>query len=151
MEDNIEGWQNLVATLAEAARQHPQTAYAGLQKSLHKECVFTHCVTLCIGMEFQPVEDELWDTSLPDLFKGGTSQIPGRSITSLPVNQDGIALTNPTHTTGANCTVSCVVTGHLVAALRGTAEFSLGDHALLMGEVREEIRWRHAEVAETAL
>ena len=108
-------------------------------------------VTLCIGMEFQPVEYKLRDTSLPDLFKGGTSQIPGRSITSLPVNQDGIALTNPTHTTGANCTVSCVFTGHLVAALRGTAEFSLGDHALLMGEDREEIRRRHAEAADTAL
>ena len=128
-----------MATLAEAARQHPQTAYAGLQKSLHKEWVFTHCVTLCIGMEFQPVEDELRDTSLPDLFKGGTSQIPGRSITSLPVNQDGIALTNPTHTTGANCTVSCVVTGHLVAALCRMAKFRSRDHNLLVGEGRDEI------------
>ena len=44
-----------------------------------------------------------------------------------------------------------MITGHLVAALRWTAEFRSGDHALLMGEEREDIRWRHAEEAETAL
>ena len=31
------------------------------------------------------------------------------------------------------------------------AEFRSGDHALLMGESREEIQWQHSEAAETAL
>ena len=35
--------------------------------------------------------------------------------------------------------------------LRGTAEFWSGDHSLLMGEVRDEIRRHHAEAAEAAL
>ena len=41
--------------------------------------------------------------------------------------------------------------GHLIVALLGMAKFSSEDHALLMGEVREEIRQRHAGAAETAM
>ena len=70
-------------------------------------------------MAFQAVDDELWDTFLQALFWGGTSQIPGRTITGLPVKQAGIDLPNPTWTAGSNWTTSCVITGHLAAALRG--------------------------------
>ena len=115
------------------ARQHPQTAYAGLQKSLQQEWAFVQSVTPVKRMAFQPVEDELQEIFLPSLFWGATSQIPGREITGLPVKQDGISLPNPTQTSRDTWTGSCVITGHLVAALHGTAEFRTGDHALLMG------------------
>ena len=74
-----------------------------------------------IGISFQVLEDALQDLFIPALFQGAPSQIPGRSITGLPVKQAGIALPDPTWTAGANWTASCVITGHLVAALRGTA------------------------------
>ena len=48
-----------MATLAGVVCHHPQTAYAGLQKSLQKEWTFVQRFTLGIGMEFQVVEDEL--------------------------------------------------------------------------------------------
>ena len=35
--EKVEVWQDLVATLAGVARQHLQTAYAGLRKSLQQE------------------------------------------------------------------------------------------------------------------
>ena len=76
----------------------------------------------------------------PALFQGSMSQILGKAITGLPVKQAGIALPDPTLTARANWTASCIITGHFVTALRGTAEFRLGDHALLMGEGREEIK-----------
>ena len=41
--------------------------------------------------------------------------------------------------------------GQLVAALRERSEFRSGDHTLLMGEGREEIRRWNAEVTETDL
>ena len=85
------------------------------------------------------------------LFQGFMSQILVGAITGLPFNQAGIALPNPTQTAEANWTASCVITGHLVAALRGTDEFRSGYHALLMEEVMEEIRRRRAEAAETTL
>ena len=78
-------------------------------------------------------------------------QIPGRAITGLTVKQSGIALSDPTWTVGGNWTASCVIPGHLVAALHGTAEFRSGNHAPLMGEGRENIRWRHGEEAENDL
>ena len=36
-------------------------------------------------------------------------------------------------------------------ALQRKTEFRAVDHALLMGEGRDKIRWRHIEAAETAL
>ena len=89
-------------------------------------------VTLGIGIVFQVVEDEMRDTLLPALFQGATSQNPGRLITGLPLNQAGIALPSPTHTVRANWTAPCVITGHLIEALCGTSEFSLGYHTLLV-------------------
>ena len=89
-----------------------------------------------IGMAFQVVEDVIWDIFLPDRFQGDKSQIPGRAITGLTVKKAGIAVLNPTWTVGENWTASCVITGHLVAVLRGTAKFRSVDHALLMGEGR---------------
>ena len=147
----MEGWRDSVATLAGVACWQPQTAYAGLQKSLQQEWDFVQSVTLDIGMSFQAVEDSLWDIFLPSLFQGDTSQIPGRAITSLPVKQSRTSLPEPPRTARENWTASCVVTGHLVAALYGTDEFRSGNHALLMGEEREEIRHQYAEEAETSL
>ena len=46
---------------------------------------------------------------------------------------------------------SFIITGHRVEALFGTVEFRSGDHALLMGEGREDIRRQHTAAAETAL
>ena len=75
--DKVEVWQDSGATLSGVVRRHPQTAYAGLQKSLQQEWYFVQRVTLDISMEFQAVEDVLHDIFLPDLFQGATSQIPG--------------------------------------------------------------------------
>ena len=91
------------------------------------------------------------DILIPSLFQGATTQIPGIAITSLRVKQSGIAHHNPTMITGENCTASCMLTGHLVTSLRGTAKFNSGDHTLLMGEERKEIHQQHAEEADTAL
>ena len=140
-----------MATLDEVTRRHPQTVYAGLQKYLHQECSFVQRVTPYIGMAFQVVEDVLWDIFLPAIFQVATAQIPGRAITGLPVKQAGIALHKPTWDAGENCTASCIITGHLVAALRRTAEFRSGNHALIMWEGREDMQHRHVEEAETDL
>ena len=80
------------------------------------------------------------DTFLLALFQGGTFQIPWRAITVMPLKQAGIDLLDPTLKVGANWTASCVITRHLVAALRGMDKSRSGNHYLPMGEVREEIR-----------
>ena len=137
--------------MAGVARRHPQTAYVGLQKYLQQEWDFVQSVTPGIWMVFQAVEDELRDTFLLDLFQGGTPKTPRRTIIVMPLKQAGIALPDPTKTAGAKWTAYRVITGNLVIALRGTAEFRLGEHTLLMGEGREEIRRQHVEAEEKAL
>ena len=100
--DKVEGWQDSVENLARVARRHPQTAFAGLQKSLHQEWSFVQHVTIEIEVAYQVVEYAMRDTFLPALFQGATAQIPGRVITGLLSKQDGIAFHNPTRTAGAN-------------------------------------------------
>ena len=128
-----------MATLDGLSCWYPQTAYAGLQNSLHLEWDSVQRVTPDIGMDFQGVEYELQNTFLPYIFQGATSHIPCMAITSLPAKQAGIVLPDTTLTKGVNWMASCVITGHLVATLRGTVENRSGNHALLMEEGREEI------------
>ena len=147
----VEEWLSLVDITAGVAGKHPQTAYAGMQKYLQQEWDFVQRVTLDISMELHPIEDTLRNVFFPALFKGPISQIPGRVVTGLPIQQDGIFLPYPPQTAISNWMVSCVIKGKLAAALLRTAEFWLGDHELLIRKGRDETRRRHAEDAETAL
>ena len=92
--------------MAGVACHHPQTTYAGLQKSLQKEWFFVQRVTPGIWMAFQAVEDELRDTFLLALFHGDTYQIPRRAIASMTIKYDRIDLPDPNQTAGANWTAS---------------------------------------------
>ena len=88
---------------------------------------------------------------LPSLFQAATEHTPKRAITGMPAKQAGITLPKPTRTAGANWMASCMIMGHVVAVLCGKTEFRSGNHALLMGKGREEIRQRHEKEAETSL
>ena len=85
-------------------------------------------VTLGIGNAFGPVEMTLKETFVPALFKGLGGGVPERGVTCLPVKQLGLSLPDPSQTDPENWTVSCVITRHLVAALRGQVEFRTADH-----------------------
>ena len=52
---------------------------------------------------------------------------PGREVTRLPAKQEGLALPDPTKTDPEKWTVSCVIKGYLVTALRGQSEFRTAD------------------------
>ena len=136
----MEGWADSVRILAGVANKHPQSAYAGLQKSLQQEWAFVQRVTPGIGDAFGPVEEEIETTFLPALFEGVGDGYPGRAITRLPVKQAGLALPDPTRTAPDNCQVSCVITGHLVSALRGQVTFRTADHAACLRDGRAAVR-----------
>ena len=46
---------------------------------------------------------------------------------------------------------SCVVMRHLIAALRGWAEFKTGDHSMLLWDIHEEIRCCHIQDTHNSL
>ena len=70
IKERVNGWAESVRTLAGVACKHPQSAYSGLQKSLHQEWAFVHRVTPGIGDAFGPVEEEIKTAFLPELFNG---------------------------------------------------------------------------------
>ena len=129
IQEKLEGWAESVTTQTGVANKHPQSAYAGLQKSLRQEWAFMQRVNPGIGDAFGPVEEEIATAFLPALFEGVRDRLPGREINRLQVKQAGLDLTDPTQTAPDNWQVSCVITGHLVSALRGQVLFQTADHA----------------------
>ena len=77
--------------------------------------------------------------------------MPERGITRLPVKQAGLALPDPTQTDPENWTASCVITGNLVAALRGQVEFRAAEHSACLREGWTAVRRRGKILAEEAL
>ena len=128
LKEKVQGWTELVSVLAGVAHKHPQSAYAGLQKSLQQEWDFVKRVTQGVGEAFGPVEEALWGIFVPALFRGLSEVLPERENTRLPVKQAGLALQDPVQTSPKNWTASCVITGHLVAALRGQVVSRTADH-----------------------
>ena len=77
--------------------------------------------------------------------------IPERGVTCLSVKQAGSALPDPSQTAPENWTASCVITGHLVTALRGQVEFRTVDHSACLQKGHMAVRRRCQRRAEEAL
>ena len=77
--------------------------------------------------------------------------IPGLGVTRLPVKQVGMALPYLTLMAAENCKKSCVITGNIVAALRGQEKIRTTNHTSFLREGREEVRKRNARRSEGAL
>ena len=122
-----------------------------MQKSLQQEWDFVKRVTPGVGDAFGLVEVALKEIFVPALYQGLREGVPERGITRLPIKQAGLALPDPTQTAPENCTASCVITGHLVAALRGQVEFRTADHLTCLQEGRTAVRKRGQIRAEEAL
>ena len=147
----VTGWAESVETHAGVSRKHPQSACAGLQKSLQQEWVFLQRVTPGIGNAFGPVEKVLRDTFVQALFEGLGEGAPERVVIRLPVKQAGLALLYPTLMAPENWTASCVITGHLIAELRGQVEFRTSDCSACLREGLTAV-WRQSQHrAEEAL
>ena len=119
LQEKIRGWTESVKLLAGVAYKHPQYAYAGLQNSLQQEWAFVQRVAPGVGDAFGPVEEAIKEIFVPALYEGLREGVMEQVTTRLSVKQAGLALPDPTQTAPENWTASCVITGHLVAALRG--------------------------------
>ena len=140
-----------MALLVGVALKNPQSTYAGLQKSLQQEWAFVQRATLGVGTAFSSVEEALQDVFLPAFFRGLTEGLPTRVNTRLPVNQVGLAIPDQFQTAPENWMASCVITGHLVAALRGQNTFRTADHMSCLRGGRLAVRHRGELRAEAAL
>ena len=69
----------------------------------------------------------------------------------MPVKQAGMALPDPTRTASENWQASCVITGHLVSALRGQVPFRTADHAACLCDGRAAVRRQNVAKAMVSL
>ena len=97
------------------------------------------------------MEKALRETFVPALFEGLGDGVPERGVTRLLVKQTGLALPEPSQTAPDKWTASCIITGHLVAALSGQVEFRTAHHLACLRESRTAVRRRGQRRAEEAL
>ena len=85
MDGKVAGWTESMETLAGVSRNHPQSAYAGLHKSLQQDWEFGRQVTPGIGDAFGPVDKTLRETFFSALFQGLGEGALERGVTRLTV------------------------------------------------------------------
>ena len=69
----------------------------------------------------------------------------------MPVKQAGMALLDLTLTAPENWQASCVITGHLVSALRGQVPFRTADHESCLRDGRAAVRRQNVDKAVASL
>jgi hypothetical protein len=120
-EKKVTFWTSAVTNLALAALSHPQTAFAGLQKSLQHEWQFIQRVIEDIGDCFFDVEAGIVDIFLPALYEETLKDCTYcRNLLALPVKFAGLALPDPSASFEGNYEASTLVCSHILAAFRGT-------------------------------
>ena len=149
--DKVQGWTELVKNMSGIAPKHPQSAYSGLQKSLQQEWEFMQLITPGIVDAFGLVEKALQETFIQALLQGLVEGTTGRGVTSLPLKHAVLDLPDTTKTAHENWMDSCVITGHLVTALRGQEEFRTSDHSTCLLDGRMAVRKCSTLLAEEAL
>lgn len=149
LKEKISDWTLGIQELASVASWYPQTAYAGLQKSLQAEWQYLQRVTGNVSEMFAPLEAAIKNKFFPALFgepvwEDGDHRRP---LAALPVKSAGLAIPDPTVTANDNYMTSSLVCGHLVQAIRTDSEvtFSSVDHKSTRSSTIAEIRKRKTE------
>ena len=70
----MEAWAHVVRVLAKIARQHPQSAYAGLGILLKLECQYLQRTIPGVGTLIGPIEEALKGNFFPRYSGGKRSQ-----------------------------------------------------------------------------
>jgi hypothetical protein len=151
-QEKVTLWTSAVTDLAFATLSHPQTAFAGLQKSLQHEWHFSQRVIDDIGNCFFDVEAAIADIFLPALY-GETRKdcTYRRNLSALPVKFAGLALPDPSASSEGNYKASTLVCSHIIAAFRGTKSFSSADHQSLRKAVTAEIKTHRSDKQDSTL
>jgi hypothetical protein len=117
IESKVADWTNAIADLAFVALSHPQSAYAGLQKSLQMEWQFVQQVVEGIGDDFSEIEKSIDDLFLLALFSDKLEDRDARRfLRKLPVKFAGLGLPDPVASSDSNLEASTLVCSHLLAA-----------------------------------
>jgi hypothetical protein len=141
IQEKVTFWTSAVTDLAFTALSHPQTAFAGQQKSLQHKWQFKRRVKDNIGDSFFDVAST--DIFLPTLYGESLKDCTHPcNLSALVVKFSGLTLPNPSASSEGNYKVSMLVCSHILAAFNGTESFSSADHQSAHKVVTAEIKVR---------
>ena len=149
----LSDWEGNILDISAAAHKFPQSAYAGLQKSLQHEWGFVQRVVPDIGPQFWPLEEAITNSFLPALFGESSFEVTDyrRALTALPVKFSGLSIPDPSESAAVNYERSTLVCSHLSRAVQGKIPFMIADHEATRKEVLAEYRPRQIEENEDKL
>jgi hypothetical protein len=146
----VQQWTEGVQTLARVARRFPQTAYAGLSKSLQSEWQYIHRVLPDCADAFQPVEDALRTSFLPAMFQ--EAEVGDlRPLLGLAVSNAGVGIPNPTLTSDDAHRTSVACTSHLSSTLRAGEQLDAHLHSQHVGTERRQCQRLRKEKEQASL
>jgi len=138
----IQQWVSGVHQLAKVARRYPQTAYAGLVRSLQTEWTYLQRVVPGADAAFQPIEEALQGAFLPALFALPQTETDMlRPQSKLPVRFSGLGIADPTSTGQEGYDASVTMTEALARSLLQLQPLDATEHS---NAAREATRLAHA-------
>jgi hypothetical protein len=139
LNSKIDTWLSAINKLASVAKRFPQSALAGLVKSLQGEWQYLQRVTPNVGDAFAPLEQALSTTFLPALFDATPTEIANiRPLLSLPVRMGGLGIPDPTKLGPTNHTTSNTGTSLLQSSLLANTPLSSTAHEIQIAEARRD-------------
>ena len=148
----IDNWVAGIHKLAKVAKRFPQTAYAGMARSLQSEWQYVQRVAPDMGPVFAPVERALCETFLPALLG---DELPVSEATrdqaSLSTKFAGLGLPDPVQSAAESHMSSAVGTSLLATSLRDGAQLDVAAHCKQVSHGRKSSQQRKATNSEELL
>jgi hypothetical protein len=118
IDPQIQKWVSGIKKLSKVALRYPQTAYAGLAKSLQSEWMYLQRVTDQCGDAFAPIDKAIEEDFLPALFGAKMEDTAAmRPLLALSVRRAGLGIPVPSTAARQCYDTSKACTGELVRSL----------------------------------
>ena len=91
----VEAWAHGVIVLDKIARQHPQSAYAGLGMLLQSECQYLQRAVPGVGTLMGPIEEALREKFFSSLFGGEEITSDSRKILGHSIKHGSLGIPDP--------------------------------------------------------
>jgi len=150
----IATWVNGIRQLSKVAARYPQTAFAGLARSLQSEWQYVQRISPGTGPAFAPVESALRDLFLPALLGASPSAPLDETIrhqSCLSTKFAGLGVPDPTQTADECHMASVRGTAVLAASLLRGVKLDAGAHSAQVSNGRRTSKKQKLEREEKAL
>ena len=140
IQPKVAKWCEAVCTMSKAAVRYPQSAFAGLTKSLQAEWLYLQRVTPAMGPFFAPLEEALKQDFIPALFRDDNLPPDSRSLLGLVAKRAGIGIPNPVETAPLGFQASQETTYKLTLSLTHNAVLDMTEYCSTTHAVRTKHR-----------